>query len=433
MGAAKAEGGLLVFTGIDVTEQNKRYAKRFVVRVWDEEELRYYEAVAEAIHEYAKYEIIHSFGITTDEEKQIHNVLALRFKQPYTHSGSNLFIFTITPDKLLRTCVIYRRAQGNADYYQRMVKKARLGSVKKFVTSENALLPPNIIVHFGRKVIWDPVPIPKEDTSGNEITLAKQKDYELGVLSIPLEYASLELIDGQHRLYGFVDTELATKENFNLVALGMKGLRPDRKRNTFVAINANSVRVDANLVAFLKHTDNEAECQKDPELMAIKIVVEFNKTTPFKNRIRLLDIGNQKITLKGFSGYDLKGLLGEKGLLRKYYPNNESKEYVNALRLYFGVLESMFKKQCKNPDKYIIFTNRGISAFLKLLKSILKNCQCRIDEDIVRKYLQALKNNWDGGWETKKLKNSYVGAKGWKDFHRDLVKAIQLDHPGFQE
>lgn len=433
MGAAKAKGGLLVFIGVDVTEQNKRYAKRFGVRVWDEDELRYYEAVAEAIHEYARYEIIHAFGITTDEEKNIHNVLALRFKQPYTHSGSNLFIFTITPDKLLRTCVIYRRAQGNADYYQRMVKKARLVSVKKFVTSENALLPPNIIVHFSRKVIWDPVPIPKKDTSGNEITLAKQKDYELGVLSIPLEYASLELIDGQHRLYGFVDTELATKENFNLVALGMKGLRPDRKRNTFVAINANSVRVDPNLVAFLKYTDNEAECQKYPELMAIKIVVELNKTTPFKNRIRLLDIGNQNITLKGFSGYDLVGLLGQRGLLRKHYPDNKSQEYVKSLRVYFGILECLFKKQAKNPDKYIIFTNRGISAFLKLLKSILKDCQCPLDENIVNNYLQPLKDNWKGSWEIKKLKSAYVGSKGWKDFHRDLVSAIHQVYPDFQE
>ena len=63
----------------------------------------------------------------------------------------------------------------------------------------------------------------------------------------------------------------------------------------------------------MKYTNDEGECQRDNELMAIKIVVELNKATPFKNRIRLLDIGDQRITLKGFSGYDMKGLLGTRG------------------------------------------------------------------------------------------------------------------------
>ena len=45
----------------------------------------------------------------------------------------------------------------------------------------------------------------------------------------------------------------------------------------------------------------------------------------------------------------------------------------------------------------------------------------------MKKYLKALKDNWKASWETKKLKNSYVGSKGWKDFHRELVKTIRKD------
>jgi len=435
---ARANSVLFVSTEKEVSDEDKQYAAQHGMRVWGENELRYYEVVVDAIGEYAKYEIIDSLGITTAEEKSIYNVLALRFQQPYSNSGANLFLFTTTPEKLLKTCVIYRKAQGSADAYQRMVKKARLRSVKKFVTQENALLPPNIIVHFTKKVIWDPLSIPKMDTSDNVITLSKETDYELGVLSIPMEYASLELIDGQHRLYGFVDAEPATKKNFNLVALGMEGLTPDSRRDTFVAINANSRRVDANLVAFLKYTPDEIECQRHPELMAIKVVVELNKTTPFENRIKLLDIGDQKITLKGFSGYDLVGLLGQRGLLRKYYPKNQSEEYVRVLRLYFNILKSLFKEQWEHPEKYIIFTNSGISAFLKLLKSILKTCQSPLNEEIVKRYLQPLRDEWeDSKLETKTLaetlRSTYVGSKGWKDLHRLLVSTIRNVYPDFQE
>jgi hypothetical protein len=40
--------------------------------------------------------------------------------------------------------------------------------------------------------------------------------------------------------------------------------------------------------------------------------------------------------------------------------------------MYFGVLKSIFPDEWNDPERYIVFTNRGISAFLKLLRSMLK-------------------------------------------------------------
>lgn len=429
---AGANSVLFVSTEKEVSKEDQQYVEQRGMRVWEEDELRYYEVLVDAIGKYAKYEIIRSFGIGTDEEKVIHTVLALRLHQPYSQSRTDLFLFTMTPEKLLKTCAVLRRARGSADAYQRVLRKDRLGGIRKFVTMENALLPPNIIVHFSDRVKWDPVQTTIRDANDRPIVLARERDCELVALSIPMEYASLELIDGQHRLYGFAGTEPDTRENFNLVVLGMAGLPFDKRRDVFVAINDKARRVDPNLVAYLKYTDDDKKCQQDTELMAIKIAVELNKISPFKRRIRLIDFGDQTITLKGFSGYDLRGLLGPRGLLRIHYPN-ESCKYVSTLRLYFGLLKSFFEEEWQQPEKYIIFTNRGISAFLKLLKSILRTCQCPLDNDIVSKYLQALKDNWTGGWETSELRNSYVGSKGWKDLHRNLVAAIRQSYPDFQE
>lgn len=427
-----ANSVLFVLTEKEVSKEDQQYVEERRMRIWGEDELRYYELLVDAIGGYAKYEIIRSFGIDTDEEKVIHTALALRIHQPFSQSDTDLFLFTTTPDRLLKTCAVLRRARGSADAYQRMLRKHRLSGIQKFVTMDNALLPPNIIVHFSDRVKWDSVKTDLRDANDRPIVLARERNCELVALSIPMEYASLELIDGQHRLYGFAGTEPATRESFNLVVLGMAGLPFEKRRDVFVAINDKARRVDPNLVAYLKHTDDETKCQQDTELMAIKIVVELNETTPFKRRIRIIDFGNQTITLKGFSGYDLRGLLGPRGLFRKHYPN-ESQEYVSALRLYFRLIKSFFKEECRHPEKYIIFTNRGISAFLKLLKSILRTCECPLDEDTVKKYLLALKDNWTDGWETSELKNSYVGSKGWKDFHRDLVSAIRKPYPDFRE
>ena len=247
-----------------------------------------------------------------------------------------------------------------------------------------------------------------------------------------MEYASMELIDGQHRLYGFVGADDASKKDFNLVVLGVRGMAVKQRRDAFVAINDNSRRMDANLVAYLKYTEDDSVCQKDNELMAIRIAVDLNGATPFKKAIKLLDVGQQKITLRGFSGYDLKGLLGPKGLLRRYYPANTPEEYVRVLRLYFGTIQSVFKKEWKSADRYIIATNRGISAFLKLLKSILKTEKMALTQVKIRDYIKALKAA-SLIWEFEQLKKTYVGSQGWKDFHRDLVTAIRKQFPTFKE
>jgi DNA sulfur modification protein DndB len=434
IGITHAKAGLLVFTQFEVSEANMQYAKQRHIQVWQEKDLHYFESVVDSIGTYAKYELINSFGLSTVEETQIHNVLAIKFSQPFPESPVDLFMFTVPPEKLLKTCVIYRRVRGSGEAYQRMVSKKRLGSVKKYVTSSGAILPPNLIVHLGDNVTWNPIQLPNRDRNNNQITIARERDYELGILSIPLKYASIELIDGQHRLFGFATANQTLKEHFNLSVIGLKKLEEKKKREIFIAINDKMRRVDANLVTYLKYTDNESECQAKSELMAIKIVVELNKTSPFKNKIKLFDIGEQIITLKGFAGYDLKTLLGTKGLLRQYYPNNDSREYITALRLYFSVLQNMFRVQWHDPEKYIILTNRGISAFLKVLKSILKNCRCQITEEIIRMYLQPIKDGWpSGNWERERLIGVYVGAAGWRRFHQDLIHTIQQTFSDFEE
>jgi hypothetical protein len=104
---------------------------------------------------------------------------------------------------------------------------------------------------------------------------------------------------------------------------------------------------------------------------------------------------------------------------------NESAGYLKVLRMYFNTINGEFKTEWANPDKYLIATNRGITAFLKLLRSILQTEQQELTKGIAEKYIKALKKHWKGGWETSNLKKSYVGSQGWKQFHDDMVDAIR--------
>lgn len=430
----KAQAGLIVSIKEEFKPADVEYAATKNIYIWDKDKLKYYETLVDTLGEYSKYEIIHSFNITTREQKFNYDVLALKFQQPYEGSAANVFVFTMPPEQLLKTCVIYRRAQGNSDAYQRMVKKKRLKSIRDFVSKENALLPTNILVYFNEAISYSKLKLPQKDQNGKALNLTNEI-YELVNLEIPLKYGSMEILDGQHRLYGFLETEPATKKEFNLIVVGIEGLESVTKRDTFIAINDNARRMDPNLVAFLKYNSDEDECQNDNEIMAIKVVFDLNKdsNSPFKDRIRMLDLGDQIITLKGFAGYDLKGLLGKTGLLRKYY-NNISHEYVSILKDYFNTIKSSFDVQYKDPTKYIIFTNKGISAFLKLLKSILKHEKKKLSKQDLADYVSVIrKNTKDKDWEINSLKSKYVGSQGWKEFHRYLVGLIKTEKPDFAE
>jgi len=48
-------------------------------------------------------------------------------------------------------------------------------------------------------------------------------------------------------------------------------------------------------------------------------------------------------------------------------------------------------------DKYLIATNRGITAFLKILRSILKSEEQELTKPIADKYIRALRKHWKGG------------------------------------
>jgi len=72
---ANADTVLFVITGKEISPEDSKYARDKGFSIWTEDELSYYEAVAEAIGEYAKYEIIHALGINTKEEKSTHRVL----------------------------------------------------------------------------------------------------------------------------------------------------------------------------------------------------------------------------------------------------------------------------------------------------------------------------------------------------------------------
>ncbi|HTY40229.1 MAG TPA: hypothetical protein VMC43_04035, partial [Candidatus Paceibacterota bacterium] len=71
-----AQKCLLVATDHELDTEDLAHAHSIGMVVWTEDNLKYYEELVESLGIYAKYEIIHSLGIQTDEENHIHKTLA---------------------------------------------------------------------------------------------------------------------------------------------------------------------------------------------------------------------------------------------------------------------------------------------------------------------------------------------------------------------
>ena len=124
-----------------------------------------------------------------------------------------------------------------------MLRRERLPKVQEFVTRPDAMLPTNIVVHLSDRVLVEDVPMSDvRDSQSRPVVLSRAT--KPVVLNIPLEFSSLELIDGQHRLFGFVGTDPATRKGFDLLVTGVKDLSGKQRQEAFVAINDNSRRMD---------------------------------------------------------------------------------------------------------------------------------------------------------------------------------------------
>jgi DGQHR domain-containing protein len=428
---AQADAAVFISEEKKVQDRERKIAAENGVEVWDERELAYYEAVTSAVKAYAKYEMSHSLGLVTKQETFRQTVLAIKLQQPNVTSPTRaeLYLFVMPADKILKMGVVLRRARGKAWAYQRIVAKSRLPDIADFVKAPDALLPTSLVVHLSEKVRVIELQQDFHDVASAPIK-ASRADSSFVALDMPLEFGSLEVIDGQHRLFAFAHTDDTIKRTFNLAVVGIRNLSDERRSGTFVAINDKAKRVDANLRAMLRYTDKESICKKDPELMAIKIAIELNKKPPFEDSIRTFDFGKQILTLKGVSGYDLKGLIAKNGLLRRYYPSNTSKAYVKILRQYFHLISNLFAEEWTNPKLYIVPTNRGFTAFLKLLRSIIRTEEGKPSRAAIRRYLKTLRDNWTT-WKTAELKKSYVGSQGWAQFHDDMLVAIRKTYHDF--
>lgn len=154
--------------------------------------------------------------------------------------GRYYYMFSIEPSTLLKIGFVLHRTKVNdsmAPTYQRLLVPKRLKGITKFIDG-GGYFPNSILLNFAQpnedvKVTFDP--IHKEPDS----------DAEFGLLNIPNAYGIAYIIDGQHRVYGYSNSQY--KDVHTIPVVAFQNMSSEDQLKIFMEINENQKSVSKNL------------------------------------------------------------------------------------------------------------------------------------------------------------------------------------------
>lgn len=291
------------------------------------------------------------------------------------------YMFSIEPHLLLKIGFILHRTRANQaemPTYQRLLVPQRLKGISKFI-EDGGYFPNSIILNFSKN---DQLQF--EASQRGEETRAR-----LGILKIPNAYAIAYIIDGQHRVYGYAQTDF--KESNTIPVVAFYGLESTEQLKIFMDINENQKAVSPTLRITLEKDLYWNSERADSRMKALRssIIDELSSSIngPLYNKISL---GEDKAKL---SANPFGDALIASGLLPKakgntfdlngsetslYNINNQNHNdamqraqtsIVRFLNKCYELVEEKYP-EIFNRERYFILSNRGTFAFVRLIGSL---------------------------------------------------------------
>ena len=367
------------------------------------------------------------------------------------------YMFSLEPATLLKIGFVLHRTKANESEmptYQRLLIPSRLKSINKFI-NEGGYFPNSIVVNFSeakkqQKVVFEATPRPNDTNA------------RYGTLKIPNAYAIAYIIDGQHRVYGYANTNYVNSNTIPVVAF--KDLESDEQLEIFMSINENQTAVNPSLRGTLERDLYWNSDRADTRLKALRssIIIDLAES-PNGPLFKAIQVGEDKAPLK-FTSFS-KGLLAS-NLLPKasgnryveestksclYNVNNNDhsiemtqsqKKIVQFLNECFGFVEENYPAIYERHNS-LIKSNRGVYAFIGLIGNLNHwetTVAERIDRDsyiqtrfdVIKPYLVSLLNQLsDLNEEDETYLQTSYGSGAQDTWLRTFQLLVNKKHPKY--
>ena len=401
---------------------------------FDDEVIDYYVSMQKQIGLASRYQLLGSLFGGQEIPELDNKIPAIKGKM----GGHTYYSFSIEPEKLLKVGYVLHRNKANVSMmptYQRIIKKSRLKSVHEFIDNKKGYFPNSIIISIDSD---------KDLAFDRANTQVKSSISDIGILHLPKKYRSAYIIDGQHRLYGYSNSEYKSKNSIPVVAF--IDLAKEEQVKLFMQINENQKAVSKNLITTLN-----ADL-----LWTSKNYIEQHKALRSRISIVLGESRNSSLFDKISIGEDRRTITQEafdKSLNQSSFLGKVSKNKIESLGTFYnGDLDESFErlaiflrlsfnyiKECipeiwNKPDN-ILLINKGIYAFIKIQSDIvdllISNSTLK-PKDHVKKYFEESKTYLDPvirfiqemNEDTKETLRKAYGTGGYIKYWRTLQIAV---------
>jgi len=338
---------------------------------FDNEIIDYYSSMQKQIGLAARYQLLGSLFHGQEIPEMNNKIPAIKGKM----GGNTYYSFSIEPEKLLKIGYVLHRNKANLNMmptYQRMIKRSRLNSIHKFIDEEKGYFPNSIIINIdsnGRELDFDRANT-QSDTSISII----------GILHLPKKYRSAFIIDGQHRLYGYANSEYKSKNSIPVVAF--LNLERSEQVKLFMQINENQKAVSKNLRNTLNSDllwTSDSHIEKLTALRSrIAITLGEERNSALFDKISIGE-DNKIITQQAF----------ENALKKSNFLGKVSKNKIEKLGTFYnGDLDDCFNKLAKllrlsfnyikeaipeiwELENNIIIINKGIYGIIRIQSDVV--------------------------------------------------------------
>ncbi len=388
--------------------------------ILNREHYEYLKFLSNRLGEFGKYEFLNKLSISSSdagESKTIvkeHVLMLSGRKISEGMTSVDLFVFTLQVSNMLKISRVIRYGSLEAwspeigtTAYQRLLNPEKLKKIRLFLKEGRGLasFPNAVIVVLSSKV---------------SLTSSEKE------LLIPLEYGSLEVIDGQHRLFAYAKSGLKAQQldEARLIVIGLRfqncpeNLKQRWAAKAFVEINRSQTKVPTELIQLIA---NSVMGEKTPSALAARAIVELNiksgplnnvfSTRPFlrKNRVKGRPVRLVTVTKEIEILFDKRNINDafKKGLFESFpeeawssyakgKPEKILDEVKSLLDKYFGFVSKIFTEDWGSNES-MIFTSKYLAAFCRLLIECKKR---KMNDSEIQEALKLMKRKIDD-YQTK--------------------------------
>lgn len=397
--------------------------------------IQYYSELVKHLGTCSRYQLLGNLLANTEIKKMQNKVLAIKGKM----GGHEYYEFSIEPEKLLKIGYVLHRNEANKNMmptYQRIIKRKRLKEVQSFI-NDGGYFPNSIIVSIdsgGRKLQFDESPTKLDDSIS-----------KIGVLHRPKRYHSAYIIDGQHRLYGYSDSEYANTNSIPIVAF--VDLDRSEQLKLFMDINENQKSVSKTLRITLNSdmlwdSPNQNE-RRDAIRSKIAQMCGEEQSSPLLGRVVIGE--DEKNNIKCITIQAIQLALQKCSFFSTFAKNNtiatngsfDVGDNQATIDRFYPFLEGCFKtvkNECETEwslgEQGILTINRGIQGIIRIINDVVnlliaQNKLFPLTQDIddiineVEYYMSPLLNHINKLTEEQRieLKSFYGGGAENKYLH----------------